>query len=398
LGLPRKAALLVLLAVSTGLPVVLVLHSIWAMRELREMRAIFLRDRAAAIAARIEAMAGEDGLGRLSEDDPALVDVRIFRASDPADPDGPVGAIRAGRELFHTETSGNVFRAYVPAHVAGQAVVARIELSADAPDALLVHGRHNVAVAAASGGLLMALAGLALWSMNRAWRLERRQMETERLAELGSLSAVLAHEIRNPLGTIKGFAQLAGEGAGPRAAKPLEAIVREAQRLERLATSLLQYGRPQQPALREVSWPAIASDLEAHAREAIGGRPIEFTAGGDLTELRTDPDLLKQALLNLVRNAVEAIPEGDLGAVRINATREAAGFTIVVEDNGSGLPEPVRSRVFDPFVTTKASGAGLGLPISKKLVESLGGELRLCAANPRGTKAEMVFHGTTSHH
>jgi signal transduction histidine kinase len=343
-------------------------------------------------------MPAEDGLARLYEDDPALVDVQLFHPADPADPAGPVAAVRVGRELFHTETLADVFRAYVPAHVAGEPVVARIDLSADAPEALLVHGRRAVGLSAASAAVLMALAGLALWSMNRASRLERRQMETERLAELGSLSAVLAHEIRNPLGAIKGFAQLAREGAGARAARPLDAIVRESQRLERLATSLLLYGRPQQPVLCDVSWPAIASDLEAHARETIGGRPIEFTAGGDLSELRTDPDLLKQALLNLIRNAVEAIPEGSPGSVRIEAARDAAGVRISVEDDGPGLPESVRSKVFDPFVTTKASGAGLGLPISRKLVESLGGELRLSGALPRGTRAELAFHGTNSDH
>ena len=397
----RTVALLLLLIVSTGLPVLLLVHSIQGTRELQEMRSIFLRDRAAAIAGRIETMAAppdETRFRELAESEPALLGVRLFRSSDPAPAGGPVEAIRAGRELFHTETSGGVFRAHVPVHVEGEMAVARIELSADAADFLLVHGRHNVTMAAVSSGVLIALSILAIWSMNRASRLEKRRMEIERLAELGALSAVLAHEIRNPLGAIKGFAQLARERAGGPAAKPLEAIVRESMRLEKLVNSLLLYGRPQQPSIRKAPWPPIAADLEAHAREAIGGRPIEFTARGDLADLDTDPDLLKQALLNLIRNSIEAIPDGDAGSVRVHAARTNGGVAISVEDDGPGLPEAVRGREFAPFVTTKASGTGLGLPTSRKLVEALGGELRLSSAIPKGTIAELVFHGTNSDH
>lgn len=391
-----------LLAVSTGLPVLLVAHSVQATRELREMRAVFLRDRAAGVATRLETLPpelpDEARFEDLAASEPALLSVRVFRGGDPDGDNGPVAAIRAGRALFHTETSGEVFRAYVPVHVGDEARVARIELSAAAPDFVLSHARHNVAVTAVTGCALVALAVFALWSMNRAARLERRQMETERLAELGSLSAVLAHEIRNPLGAIKGFAQLARESADGRSVKPLEAIVRESQRLERLVTSLLLYGRPQPPSIRKTTWAALAGDLAAHAREMIGTRPIAFTAGGDVPEMRTDPDLLKQALLNLIRNSVEAIPEGIEGSVRVYAAAGAAGaVTITVEDDGPGAPETVRARLFAPFVTSKASGTGLGLPISKKLVEALGGELRLSEADPHGMRAELAFHGTNSH-
>ncbi len=403
-NLPRRAATFVLLAVSLGLPLLLVLHSIWAGRELRVMRSVFLRDRAANIAARLELMPAErldrGEFDELMESEPALLHLRVFRASDPDAGDGAVAAIRSGSELYHTAEFSDgrdmIFRAYIPFHAAGGIRIAQIDLSAAAPDFILVHGRHNILLAAISGGVFLLVSLFAIWSMNRAARLERRRLETERLAELGSLSAVLAHEIRNPLGAIKGFAQLARETTGGPGAKPLDAIVRECRRLESLVNSLLLYGRPVEPAFQQTSWEALASDLAAHARDAIGTRPIEFAADSTIGELRTDPDLLKQALLNLIRNSVEAIPEGATGAVTLRAAPAPGGVLIAVEDNGPGLPEKVRAKLFSPFVSTKASGTGLGLPISKKLVESLGGSLSLSALHPHGTRAELSFYGTNS--
>jgi two-component system sensor histidine kinase HydH len=399
--LPRRTATVLLLVVSLALPLVLVVHSILASRELREMRAIFLRDRAANIAARLELMpAGKVEHGdfeELHESEPALLGLRVFGPEDPDPGNGAVDAIRSGRELYRAEVGPAVFRAYVPFHSGSEVKIAEIELAASAPDFLLAHARHNVLLTAATGAVLLAVALFAIWSMNRAARLERRRLETERLAELGSMAAVLAHEIRNPLGTIKGFAQLARENADGRTAAPLDAIVRESRRLERLVNSLLLYGRPLEPKVRTISWDALAADLAAHAHEAIGGRPVEFVMDAKLATLETDPDLLKQALLNLIRNSVEAIPDGSPGRVSLRITpTDQGGVRIAVEDDGPGLPEKVRARPFAPFTTTKASGTGLGLPISKKLVEALGGTIRLAAVEPHGTRAELEFYGTNS--
>lgn len=396
-----------LLAVSIGLPLLLVVHSVFAARELSKMRSIYLRDRAATTAARLELMAPAQlqsaDFEQLLDSDAALQGIRVFGPADQTDANAAVEAIRGGHELYHIEeanTDGNaVFRAYIPFHSQGQVHVARIDVALNAPDFLLVHARHNMLMALVSGSVLLLVSLFALWSMHRATSLERRHLETERLAQLGSLSAVLAHEIRNPLGAIKGFAQLARRDAEAHQSKPLDAIVRECLRLEALVNSLLLYGRPLKPVVRRTNWPAFATDLEAHAREAIGPRPIEFTANSDVSDFSTDPEMLKQALLNLIRNSVEAIPEGQPGKVSLHAAAAGNGRVVIaVEDDGPGLPETVRSRLFSPFVTTKASGTGLGLPISKKLVESLGGSLQLLPRTPRGTRAELAFYGTNSGH
>ena len=402
---PGKLYSYMLLGISIGFPLVLVFHSVLSTRELREMRSIFLRDRAANIAARLELMPPEqlrrNEFDELLEGDAALVRIHIFRSSDRGDGSPALEAIRSGRELYRTEEVGTgdgaVFRAYIPFHSASEVNVAQIDLTAASPDFILVHARHNILIAVLSGSVLLAISFYAIWSTRRAARFQIQQVETERLAQLGLLSATLAHEIRNPLGAIKGFAQLAREHATPRQERPLNAIVRESLRLEALVNALLLYGRPQMPVVRSTSWEALTADLTAHAHEAIGERPIGFSCDSRISNLSTDPDLLKQALLNLIRNSIEAIPEGSAGTVSLRAAPERDGTLLIsVEDDGPGLPELVRAKLFAPFVTTKASGTGLGLPISKKLVESLGGSLRMAPREPHGTRAELTFYGTNS--
>lgn len=396
-----------LAALAVALPALLVFHGLFSAREIRKMSAVFLRDRAAMVAARLEtAPASDIREGRfdgLFESDPDLVGLHVFLAGQPDSGDPIVQAIRSGQELYGTQeirTGGTaVFRAYIPFHSAGQVHVARIDLDPDAPDFVLVHARHNLEISIASGVVLLLVSFAAIMSLRRAARLERRKIETEKLAELGSLAAVLAHEIRNPLGAVKGFAQLAAEGTEESRRKPLDAIVRECGRLEALVSSLLLYGRPVAPHIGLTEWRPLASDLAAYAHQAIGERPIEFHSESAVEAFATDAALLKQALLNLIRNSVESIPEGCPGHVRLQAmAAPGQSVTISVEDDGPGLPEPVRAHLFSPFVTTKASGSGLGLPISKKIAEALGGTLSLRAIAPHGTRAELSFHGTNSGH
>ena len=403
---PGKLAYLVG-ALTVALPALLAFHSIFTNRELREMRAVFLRDRAATIAARLEtvppALLANENLDELYESDPALLGLHVYAAGAKDNGDPTVEVIRAGRELYRTEEirtgDKDIFRAYIPFHSAGQVYVARIDLSPAAPDFVLVHARHNVEIAVASGAVLLLVALTAMWSLRRSAQLERRKMETERLAELGSVSAVLAHEIRNPLGAVKGFAQLAAEGVADEKRKLLGAIVRECGRLEALVNSLLLYGRPLAPEIHETAWPELESDLAAYAGQAIGPRPIEFRSESEIAGLATDAGLLKQALLNLIRNSVESIPEGQAGRIRLRAARtQGDEVTISVEDDGPGLPETVRAKLFSPFVTTKAAGSGLGLAISKKVVEALGGSLSLRGVAPHGTRAELCLHGANFSH
>ena len=394
----------VLLALSVGMPLFLVGHSIFATREMNAMRSIFLRERAASIAARLEVMPRDQVTGGrfddLVEGDPALLGIRVFRPDEPQPGNSALEALRSGRELYSTEEvwSGGqkAFRAYVPFHSGSEVDVAQVDLRSTAPDFILVHARHNQLLAILSGSVLLLVSLYAVWTTRRAARLERQRVEMDSLAQLGQLSAVLAHEIRNPLGAIKGFAQLARENTEPAKLKPLDAIVRESKRLENLVNSLLLYGRPVSPLPRTFEWGPLAAELETHAKAAIGVRPIRFLSDSQIRTLSTDPDLLKQVLQNLIRNAIEAIPDSAAGEVCLHAAARDGGVVIAVEDNGPGIPDAVRAKLFLPFFTTKALGTGLGLAISKKVIEILGGSLQLLPLMPHGTRAEVALYGTHS--
>ncbi len=290
------------------------------------------------------------------------------------------------------EGTARLYRAYVPFHTGGGMRIARIDLYAGAADFIVAPARQNIIVASLGAVVVVLLALYGIWATRRAARLEVQQLELEHLAHIGKMAAVLAHEIRNPLGTIKGFAQLIGEKTAPQHQALVEPILTETARLEKLVNNLLLYGRPPAPSIRKADWKETLTPLEAHARQMIGARDIRFVAGDPGLEWATDPQILQQALLNLLRNAVDAIGETPAGEVKLEIRRhEPRGLTLSVIDNGPGIPEEVRARLFEPFHTTKAFGTGLGLSITRKLVQSLGGELALEPRTPHGTEAVLRF-------
>jgi two-component system sensor histidine kinase HydH len=377
------------------LPLVLLYSSLRTFHEIDEQRAIYLRHRVGLLAARLENLSGpvshDELVDMLSQDEPYLVALRVVErgsAGDTAD----LAPLWDGRELFRTGTVRNrrttLFRAYIPFHSGEGLRIARIDLDSAAAEFLVVHARHNVIVASVGGLVLVLLSIYSLWAMRRAARFRERQLEMEHLAHIGKMAAVLAHEIRNPLGTIKGFVQLAGERADAATRELLAPALSETQRLEALVSDLLSYGRTPLPQPKPATWEEIASRAAGHARQLIGGRPIRLVVSEAKLQWQTDPDLFGQALLNLARNAIEAIPAADEGEVRIEVRTEGkGGLAITVADSGSGISDDAMARLFEPFFTTKAFGTGLGLAITRKIVASLGGALELRRRAEGGTEA-----------
>src|SRR5581483_7394789 len=163
----------VLLVLALGFPILLVLHSVYAARELNTMRSIFLRERAASVAARLEVMPPEllqeNNLDALMEGDPALIQIRVFDSSEGPTSNGTLEAVRSGRELYGTEDvhigPDWLFRAYVPFHSRGEIRVAQIDLASNAPDYILSHARNNLAMGIASGAILVLVSVYGLWSI-----------------------------------------------------------------------------------------------------------------------------------------------------------------------------------------------------------------------------------------
>ncbi len=245
---------------------------------------------------------------------------------------------------------------------------------------LLVHDdRVEDAFSADDLGSLASL-GLHLATVLENSRQHQQLQARARLAALGRMAAGLAHEIRNPLGAIKGAAQLLAETAAeePASSEFVGIIVEEVERLDRVVRSVLDYARPaavepksiQINAIVERTLALLSSSAEFH---------IELRSELDRENpwVRADAEQLQQVLLNLVRNAAEAM--GGAGRVTILTRQRADRLSKVVElevrDTGPGLPEHAQRSLFEPFFTTKPNGTGLGLAITERIVQGMGGRI-----------------------
>jgi signal transduction histidine kinase len=231
-------------------------------------------------------------------------------------------------------------------------------------------------------------------SLERERRLEAEALHRSRLAAMGEMAARLAHEVRNPLGAMELFTGLLlddlREQPGPLGlARQVAAGIAD---LNHLVTNLLEYTRARQrtsAAGGSMDCRAVVEEALRWAHDLIKGNGIAVRCdfGDGPCTARGDGALLRPALLNLVRNAVQAMPDGGTLAVRV-ARHDAAGGApgavgIVVADTGPGIPDDVREAIFTPFFTTRAKGTGLGLTVVRELVAALGGSVEL-ASTPRG--------------
>lgn len=209
----------------------------------------------------------------------------------------------------------------------------------------------------------------------------------ERLAALGELSAVVAHEVRNPVTVIfNAVSTLRKERVSESASTLLDIVDEEADRLKRVAGELLDFARPRAPFVHELS-PAVL--VEGAVEAAVAG-----FGGGDLVTVRIDPDLpdlagdeqlLRQALVNLIMNGLQA--PGRVGPVVVHAQGHGDPTDAIhfeVSDDGEGISEEVAAKLFTPFFTTRASGTGLGLPIVKRIADVHGGEVTWRRGEGRG--------------
>jgi len=219
--------------------------------------------------------------------------------------------------------------------------------------------------------------------------LQEKVKRSERLASLGSLAAGMAHEIRNPLSSIKGFAQFFLKKNPPETIdhKYSEVMIKEVDRLNRVISNLLDFAKPKEPLIEKAS----IADLINHSIELIqddaGSRDIQVMAEieEDIPYLELDKDQITQVLLNIVLNGLDAIQKG--GKLNIRCFRDNKGDSIIVEieDTGYGISEEEQSRIFDPFYTTRKRGTGLGLAIAHRIVENHNGALSVKSKEGAGT-------------
>ncbi len=219
--------------------------------------------------------------------------------------------------------------------------------------------------------------------------------KSERLSAAGHLAASLAHEIRNPLASISGAAGILARGQAPAASQSecLDILRQESQRLNKLLTNFLDFANPRLPRFQRAEPLSLVQSVTAlaqHAAEAMAVRlsfrmELEPGVPGDADEVECDPEQIKQVLLNLLLNAVQASEAG--GQVVVRGSQTAALLQIEVCDEGVGVLERDLTHIFDPFFTTKANGTGLGLAVASNIVVQHGGTLDCRPNQPRG----MIF-------
>lgn len=223
-------------------------------------------------------------------------------------------------------------------------------------------------------------------------QMELRLQQSERLASIGEMSTYIAHEIRNPLFAISGFAnQLLREAQDEKTREKLGIIVAESRRLDGILKSILTFARPSEsaPGLADVNNIVRETmDLMGMACESQGIEPI-LALTTDIPLVKADPELIKQCLINLVKNAVEAMPEGGLLTVRTGLT--PSHVSLEVEDTGIGILPETRDKVFSPFFSTKGKGSGLGLAMIKKILDDLGGTVDLTSIPGDGTRVTLLL-------
>jgi len=215
--------------------------------------------------------------------------------------------------------------------------------------------------------------------------IEEQLRRADRLSTLGELSAGMAHEIRNPLGSIRGTAEILKDGVDPAdpRAEFADILVREVDRLNQVLENFLRFAR-QAPVER--GW----FDLNLIAQEVIdltrrqaerNGVSVIFTPA-ELPALSGDGGQIRQALLNLVLNALQAMPHG--GRLTVTTRRTEATAAIAITDTGPGIPAGQQEQIFKPFVTGRPDGTGLGLPISQRIAASHGGGIALVSESGAG--------------
>ena len=215
---------------------------------------------------------------------------------------------------------------------------------------------------------------------------EAQLREQAALLHLGELTAMVAHEVRNPLTGLRGSLQIL-DGRFPSAGPEREVIRTMIQRIDGLnakVNDLLQYAKPTPLLLRPVAVLPLVREAATSAAAAMGQGAPAISVQGSAASAVGDPDALRAALLNLALNACQASPGG---GVEIEVIPEDCRCRVAVRDRGPGLPQTVRDRLFEPFVTTRVEGTGLGLAIVKRLIEQQGGQISFTDRPGGGTEA-----------
>jgi signal transduction histidine kinase len=230
-------------------------------------------------------------------------------------------------------------------------------------------------------------AVVTIEDMSDVRALTEQLIRADRLAAMGELTVGVAHEVRNPLGIIRASVQLMEEADCDKArvVGAAQVIKQEIDRLDRVIKALLDFGRPAAPTMRPVAVDQVLEDVALFSRTFASRACVEVVENyaSDVSEVMADPEQLKQVFVNLISNAVQAMPEG--GTLTIDTGQRNDFVFVRFSDTGAGIPPEVLGKVFDPFVTTRDDGTGLGLTIVHRIVDDHDGHMEVTSEPGVGT-------------
>jgi two-component system NtrC family sensor kinase len=228
-------------------------------------------------------------------------------------------------------------------------------------------------------------------------RAQAQLMRADTLARVGVLASGVSHEINNPLGIIIATTEYLKKSTPPEDPRyeEIESIVRESHRCKEIVEQLLTFANPKTSEVTFVNLAELNDEVLRFIFPRGRTQDIEIVKEYDAKPLsiRADPNLIKQALLNLYINAKQAIPKGEQGRIiaRVYRQKRPPEIAIEIEDNGSGIKADDMYHVFDPFFTRKPKGTGLGLSVTQRIVESFGGSISIDSVRPHGTLLKLQF-------
>jgi two-component system sensor histidine kinase PilS (NtrC family) len=222
--------------------------------------------------------------------------------------------------------------------------------------------------------------------------MEETVRRSERLADLGRVSAGLAHELRNPIASMSGCVELlqGSPGLGPEEARLLGIVLKEATRLNQLVTRFLAWSRPAALRLTPTDLALVAGEVADALQQDPAAARVPLLRDLQPVVIEVDPDQLRQVLWNLLLNAVQALgPAG--GTIRVGCAPDGDGARLTVADDGPGIAVEDLERLFSPFFSRKPGGTGLGLATVHQVVAAHGGEVRVEPVEPHGARFVVRF-------
>lgn len=295
--------------------------------------------------------------------------------------DGSIAGVHIRDAIAHRELAALLDTAFIE-----QQSLSRHEVELDAERGHLRIGVTTVPLRNEDGEVFGML--ILLTDLTPLRTLEQRVRDMQSLADLGEISAGIAHEFRNGLSTILGYLKLARRSPLPPDAAPrVEGAEREAAELSAAVERLLAFARPMKPELQPVELQSFVREI---ARRLAAGDDVRMLFEGEPVEINADPTLLARAIENLLRNAIESVRQKGDGSVTVttSATRPPQ---LTIRDTGVGFDPANAAKLFLPFHSEKSNGIGMGLPLAKKIILIHGGTLELTGAPGEGATARIEF-------